>query len=70
MFYMLYIDGYAAWSAATFTGAKELARGYINGSRPLKIVGYEAARQRTWIYDYDRSAWLEHGSSDAAGAGS
>lgn len=63
---MVYIDEYAAWSAASLQGAQDLARGYVQSGRPLKIVDYaRAGNSRTWIYDYDSSAWLEPGVSAA-----
>ena len=61
MSYMLFIDDHAAWSAISLPEVQKLARGYIDGGQPLKIVGHELAElHRTWIYDYVRSAWLEH----------
>ena len=70
MSYMVYIDDYAAWSAASLPGAQELARGYINSGRPLKIIDYRrCAGNRSWVYDYDRSAWLEHGAVEPARSG-
>lgn len=66
MSFMVYIDEYAAWSAASLRGAQELASGYIQSGCPLKIIDYEsAAANRTWVYDYDRCAWLEPGMSAA-----
>ena len=65
---MLFIDDYAAWSATSLSGAQEFARGYIQAGKPLKIVGSEQARHRTWVYDYTSSEWLERAASDAGGA--
>ena len=65
MTFMLYIDDYAAWSATSLAAAQDLARGYMNGSRPLKILGYDrAAGTRTWVYDYERGTWREHDTTD------
>lgn len=62
MSFMVFIDEYAAWSAASLEGAQELAQGYIASGCPLKIVDYErSGSSRTWVYDYERSAWLEPG---------
>ena len=67
MTYMLYIDDYAAWSATSLAGAQDLARGYVNGGRPLKIVGYDrAAGSRTWIYDYASGSWREHSAANGS----
>jgi len=66
MSYMIYIDGYAAWSATSLAGAQDLARGYIASGHALKIVGSEAARHRVWIYDYASAMWLE-ASGDGSG---
>ncbi len=66
MSFMVYIDEYAAWSAASLQGAQELASGYIQSGRPLKIVDYErSGSNRTWVYDYDQSAWREPGAPTA-----
>lgn len=66
MSFMVYIDEYAAWSASSLRRAQELANGYVESGRPLKIVDYEAtAANRTWVYDYDRSNWIEPGLSAA-----
>lgn len=62
MSFMVYIDEYAAWSASSLRGAQELAQGYIQSGYPLKIVDYESpADDRTWIYDYAGSVWIEPG---------
>lgn len=66
MGFMVYIDEYAAWSAASLRAAQELANGYVASGQPLKIVDYErTGGSRTWIYDYDSAAWLERGISAA-----
>lgn len=68
MSFMVFIDDYAAWSADSLHGAQELANGYVRGGQPLKIVDYARfGGGRTWVYDYDRSTWLEHGASAADG---
>jgi len=60
MSFMVYIDEYAAWSAASLQAAQELASGYIQSGRPLKIVDYQrSGTDRIWVYDYDRSVWRE-----------
>lgn len=62
MSFMVYIDDYAAWSASSLQGAQELAGGYVKSGSPLKIVDYESrGDNRTWVYDYDRSIWIEPG---------
>lgn len=62
MSFMVFIDEYAAWSASSLNGALELATGYVQSGRPLKIVDYESrGDNRTWVYDYDRSSWIEPG---------
>jgi hypothetical protein len=59
---MVYIDEYAAWSVSSLRDAQELAKGYIENGRPLKIVDYESfAADRTWTYDYDRALWIVPG---------
>lgn len=67
MSFMVYIDEYAAWSAASLQGAQELAQGYIESGRPLKIVDYQRSGiGRTWVYDYEKSAWREPGAAPGA----
>ncbi len=66
MSYMLYFDDFAAWSAASLTGAQDLARGYMDG-RPLKIVNYDRSTgSRTWVYDYESATWHEHGGASGS----
>jgi hypothetical protein len=66
MTFMVYIDGYAAWGAGSLTRAQDLASGYVQAGRPLKIVAYErSGGNRTWVYDYGRAAWLEADCPDA-----
>jgi len=65
MSFMVYIDEYAAWSAASLQGALDLAQGYIESGRPLKIVDYQRSGiGRTWVYDYEKSAWREPGAGE------
>jgi hypothetical protein len=60
MSFMVYIDGYAAWSAASLGLAQEVANGYLSRVQSIKIIDYEgSAGNRTWVYDHDQGAWLE-----------
>jgi hypothetical protein len=64
MSFMVYIDDYAAWSAASLALAQELASGYLSHGRSVKIIDYErSAGNRTWVYDYDQGAWLERAAT-------
>ena len=68
MGYLVYINGNEAWCASSLRAAQLLANGFICDGKELKIVsGNESMAERTWLYDYNESRWVER---SVAGQGS
>jgi len=61
--FVVYVDGKAAWTAAEFEQAEQLALPYIRDGVRVVIEGNEiVGTPRRWLFSVDDERWIEQAS--------